>query len=412
MSPAQLSALMFFSILSLMASVSNTLSNQWDKSTDDDEKDVWYSTTPFIPVQGRSFGTIHIGRVMSIDFDFVFGGRTNDPYADRPEMFFRMGYDAAGGATCDVQRSAYPSFWLSSTADTLYFLGSDENGCSNIYNLNEYGTISVGISYHVHISLDDSAFLVNISSSDQLHWTKEWDRSPTLESHLGDEVPIWWMSDKFGPSMYNRANGTFSDIIIISRWFSYSSPSPTVDPPTAPTRTTKEPDTDHFIIPTDPTSIPTKSPSIAPSVIPTNKSSRFPTNMRMGTPTTFPTNAPSFSSVYAPTLYPTAVPSMTPTFTKLSDETVNEVNEPIGVFIVILVAIFCLGVIITIICYVLSTKIRHSCLVASRHKPGDYRQSARSTSYVEDQEQKTDSTCTNESQASPSPTPPSRAHII
>ena len=38
------------------------------------------------------YRTIPIGASMSMEFDFVWGGRTDDPYVGRFENFFRIGY--------------------------------------------------------------------------------------------------------------------------------------------------------------------------------------------------------------------------------------------------------------------------------------------------------------------------------
>merc|ERR1711971_1532771 len=110
--------------------------------------------------------------------------------------------------------------------------------------LDEYGTITTGISHHFRIYFNDSSITVTIFRDESI-WTKSWARSPTLESHLGDAVPVWFTSNKFGPSVYNRANVNPS---------TNPSISPTVKPIT------------NGANPTDPIINPTAKPSISPTV--------------------------------------------------------------------------------------------------------------------------------------------------
>lgn len=137
----------FSSILqcwSFLLFLSDSQLNQWGDSTGSNGEDIWYSTSDFVPVHAQSFGTIRIGRIMSVEFDFIFGGRTNDPNENQTEMFFRIGYDAAGGTSCHAQNSRYPSLWLSNSANTLFLVSSDGSGCSNVHLLDSYGSIMIG----------------------------------------------------------------------------------------------------------------------------------------------------------------------------------------------------------------------------------------------------------------------------
>jgi len=226
----------------------------------------------FIPFQSESFGTISIGRIMDMRFDFIFGGRSNSPYTGQPEMFFRIGYDSALGTSCDAQNSRYPSLWLSADSETLYVSASDGDGCSNIYLLDEFGTITPGLSHYFRIYFNDTSISVSITR-DIFTWTKAWPRSPTLESHLGDAVPVWFMSNKFGPSVYNHANGTFSNVVITSRLFTYDTYTPSDVPTSLPTVIPSDIPTEHPISPTaKPTANgakPTFSPTLKPTISPT-----------------------------------------------------------------------------------------------------------------------------------------------
>merc|ERR1719361_1169429 len=213
----------------------HSLSNQWNETTGDNGEDIWYSTSDFVPVQSQSFGSIRIGRVMTMEFDFIFGGRTNDPSIGLSEMFFRIGFDSTAGTSCDAQNSRYPSFWLDADSDTVFVSASDTISCYNYYDLKQYGIITIGIRYHIFIEFNDTTLRIEASGGDKPPWSQSWPRSATTPSHLGEEVSVWWMSGKFGSSTYNRANGTFSNITITSKWFTLNTSSPSVPPTTAPT---------------------------------------------------------------------------------------------------------------------------------------------------------------------------------
>ena len=50
--------------------------NEYEQETNDTIS-IWRSTSPFIPVQSQSYGTLKIGRIITAEFDFEFGGRSN-----------------------------------------------------------------------------------------------------------------------------------------------------------------------------------------------------------------------------------------------------------------------------------------------------------------------------------------------
>jgi len=245
----------------------STAYNQWSKSISDQGEEIWQSTSDFIPLRSQSFGSIRIGRAMSAEFDFQFGGRTNDPKSDAYEMFFRVGFDSKLGNGCSGQGSRYPSFWLASGSDTLHVSVSDSNSCQPSYSLAAYGTISIGVWYHVVIRYNATTLRVDIlgGDDDQSPWTQSWARHHTMRDHLGRNASIWWMSGKFGPTDYNRGNGTFSNITITSADFQYTQP-PTADPTTIVPTVTGPPTRIPMPSPAPPS--PSSSPSI-PSPIPT-----------------------------------------------------------------------------------------------------------------------------------------------
>ena len=61
-------------------------------------------------------------------------------------------------------------------------------------------------------------------------WAVNWSRLPFATEHLyyGQQMPVWWMSDKFSGSDYNVGNGTFSNIIITNSNLPLSNYVPTL----------------------------------------------------------------------------------------------------------------------------------------------------------------------------------------
>eukprot|EP01084_Bolivina_argentea_P255439 429632_1 len=66
------------------------------------------------PTDATSYGTIDLGQVMSIEFDFDFHGRSNDPAnrAGYQENFFRIGYETCCSQGCNGEGSSYPAMFL------------------------------------------------------------------------------------------------------------------------------------------------------------------------------------------------------------------------------------------------------------------------------------------------------------
>merc|ERR1719419_1676267 len=195
--------------------------NQFVESVGPNGESVWQSTSDFVPVQGESFGAIKLGHDMVMEFDFVFNGRTNSPIESKFEMFFRIGFDAKNGNNCNGHNSRYPSFWLKDTEPMLFLSVSSGPKCATVPKdaLSEYGTISRGVPHHVVIAFNDSSLSFQISGGGKADFAERWEREPTPSHHIGAEAPIWWMSTKFGQTEYNRANGTFSNILILSKQF-------------------------------------------------------------------------------------------------------------------------------------------------------------------------------------------------
>eukprot|EP01083_Nonionella_stella_P292419 994522_1 len=95
------------------------------------------------PTDATSYGTIKLGQIMSIEFDFDFHGRSNDPpdRAGYEENFFRIGSDACCTAGCDGEGSAYPGMFLArySIGDYLDIRVSSGGACGFNNILYNYG---------------------------------------------------------------------------------------------------------------------------------------------------------------------------------------------------------------------------------------------------------------------------------
>ena len=189
--------------------------NQYRQYINSNGEHIWQSTSNFVPVQSTSYGTIPIGNTMSMEFDFIWNGHT----ATSPSggMFFRIGADAVtGGNSCNGNDHRYPALFITDH-DTLTLYLSEEGQCTKSYDLSPFGTIKQGVSYHVQIDFDMMELHVSIGEVGLIPRSSEWTRTGTSSQFLGDEVPVWWMSNKFGSTMYDPADGVFSNIIIKSR---------------------------------------------------------------------------------------------------------------------------------------------------------------------------------------------------
>eukprot|EP01083_Nonionella_stella_P292420 994525_1 len=95
------------------------------------------------PSQATVYNTIQLGELMSIEFDFLFHGRSNDPpyRAGYQENFFRIGSDACCTAGCDGEGSAYPGMFLArySIGDYLDIRVSSGGACGFNNILYNYG---------------------------------------------------------------------------------------------------------------------------------------------------------------------------------------------------------------------------------------------------------------------------------
>lgn len=89
--------------------IDSQIFNQYTQTTGPDGEDIWSSTTDFVPIQEGLYGNITIGETMVMEFDFVWAGYSNDPYAQpQYENFFRVGFSHNFGTSCDGHGSRYP----------------------------------------------------------------------------------------------------------------------------------------------------------------------------------------------------------------------------------------------------------------------------------------------------------------
>jgi len=124
---------------------------------------------------------------------------------------------------------------MSSEGDYLMLGVSDSDSCDTKYTLNDYGNISVDISHHIEIYFDDDTLSVNITGGGKDDYIRSWNKTHPRYDHIGEIVPVWFMSGKFGSAEYNRGNGTFSNIVITSSQFTNGTESPIADTTPYPT---------------------------------------------------------------------------------------------------------------------------------------------------------------------------------
>jgi len=230
-----MSALKPFLYVLLSSLISQCLSeiNQCNITDNRDSSDefIWYSTSDFIPQQGKSYCYTYLGHINTLEFNFTLTGRTTE---DSYEMFLRVGFDAFYGTGCNGQQSQYPSIFLTPD-DYLRLYVSDSDSCATHYDLDDYEEIESGVDHHIFIYWDDDTFSINITGGNKDDYYRSWNKTAPRNAHMGRIVPVWWMSSKFGSTSYYRGNGTFSNITITSREFGNGTFAPTTEPTTDPT---------------------------------------------------------------------------------------------------------------------------------------------------------------------------------
>eukprot|EP01084_Bolivina_argentea_P293593 504968_1 len=148
------------------------------------------------PSQATVYNTIQLGELMSIEFDFLFHGRSNDPpyRAGYQENFFRIGYDTCCTLQCGGEGSAYPGMFLarSSIGDYLDIRVSSGVTCGFNNILYNYGILSTTQTHHIKISLNNTQVIVDITGGGKPTYKKQWNRVQTPKDYLGDTVNVYF----------------------------------------------------------------------------------------------------------------------------------------------------------------------------------------------------------------------------
>eukprot|EP01083_Nonionella_stella_P315632 1140681_1 len=299
----------------------NAQSNQnlYTKLTGSNGEDIWKSTSWFQQSGAISYGTIKIGQVMVMEFDFRYLSRVNSPTPGAIESFFRIGHTGTGGGCSEGTR--YPSLWLDDNTQNdngpLVLSYSSGDTCDVSKTLWNYPQVSkladTSIWTHIIITIDWTTVTIELTGGDKVDKTYSWNREITKKADLGDEVPVWFGSD----GGWNIGNCKLRNIVITSSVFTYSpTPAPTANPTPAPT----DIPTSVTFYPSNaptlaPSSAPTSPPSSAPSLNPTLNPSLAPTTTPSATPTQPPTFSPTLNPSLAPSQPPTAAPSQNPSAT-------------------------------------------------------------------------------------------------
>merc|ERR1719203_1884822 len=208
-----------FSALSrylLIINLSHSQLNEYEMDTGDDGSDIWRSTSDFVPIQDAGdesnlFGNITIGELMDMEFDFVWGGYTNEPYStgNQFENFFRVGFSHNSGSHCEGHGSRYPSFWINpsgSEGPYMHVSVSYDGACQAQdppQTLKDFGTVNIGESYHILISTNLTFTTVTASSNDNPSTPQIYPfarASATEPDHIGLTANVYFMSGKFGSS--------------------------------------------------------------------------------------------------------------------------------------------------------------------------------------------------------------------
>eukprot|EP01083_Nonionella_stella_P188906 697360_1 len=244
----------------------------------------WRSTSDIIPKQSTSYGTIRLGQIMTMEFDFLFNGRSNPMKPCEYENFFRIGHQSTE-LTSDCYRDGkyahYPSMWLSrsESCNDNYLQVKYSGGCGdgaptysgchcwiNAQRLADYGDLSTTQWHHITIAINRTQSVIYISGGGKPDYSNTNDMGMYASYSLGDEVPIWFATD---PSYYKygftTGNGIFSNISIQSRlftWTHFPSNAPSSPPTSSPTDATFPPTSTPTYSPTD---SPTEAPTFAPS---------------------------------------------------------------------------------------------------------------------------------------------------
>eukprot|EP01083_Nonionella_stella_P052392 139009_1 len=220
----------------LLQQSQSILANEYGKHTGPNGEDIWKSITWFQAGGVASYGTIKIGQIMEMEFDFRYMTRNNTPTAGAANNFFRIGHTGSGGGCSEGTR--YPSLWLAGNTEAdrgpllvSYTSGSQCDVSKTLWGYEQISKLDdTDIWTHITITIDWSNVTVDIYGGDKDNYTISWNRDLTIDAHLGNEVPIWFASD----GGYNIGTPKFRRIKITSSVFT-NTLAPSLTPTALPT---------------------------------------------------------------------------------------------------------------------------------------------------------------------------------
>ena len=185
LSPTQIICILT-SLVHLPSPISSQCTNQYEHDTGPHGEDIWRSAPSqcFTPVQSISYGTIRVGKEMSMKFDFTWNGYTfnprGEPYNDY-ENFFRVGCSAhndndpnspcSGGNGCEGLGARFPSFWVTPPLTPtggdngfprMHLSISSAGDCQPPMELTSWGQLFVGVKLHIEIFWNETQVIVGI----------------------------------------------------------------------------------------------------------------------------------------------------------------------------------------------------------------------------------------------------------
>eukprot|EP01084_Bolivina_argentea_P270928 460813_1 len=222
----------------LLQQSQSILANEYGKHTGPNGEDIWKSITWFQAGGVASYGTIKIGQIMEMEFDFRYIARNNTPTPGAANNFFRIGHTGSGGGCSEGTR--YPSLWLAGNTEAdrgpllvSYTSGSQCDVSKILWGYEQLSKLAdTDIWTHITITINWSNVTVDIYGGDKDNYTISWNRDLTIDAHLGNEVPIWFGSD----GGYNIGTPKFRRIKITSSVFTNTFP-PSLTPTAQPTTT-------------------------------------------------------------------------------------------------------------------------------------------------------------------------------
>eukprot|EP01084_Bolivina_argentea_P066007 120315_1 len=105
----------------------------------------------------------------------------------------------------------------------MYVSASSGTVCQPMdQGLDDYGSITINTSYHLIIAFNSTNLTVHVTGGGKPEWERTWPRKPTHEGDVGQEVPVWWMSNKNDGTPFNLGAGVFTNVVIKSELSDHS----------------------------------------------------------------------------------------------------------------------------------------------------------------------------------------------